>query len=513
MYLPSIRSYAAFVLLLLAFQTNAFRTASETQFKTWRDGSEALVLGKVFADAQGIDTKGANLGFVERERVTKTADVLATYGRVDHPGGVLVSDVNDENWAHGFSIHSNAFLMLVAAKGELGYAADEVVVGREVVLPDGGRRTVTGISRSYNYLTVSYDGPTFDGKTLNRAAVIGVVDGRPFVFDPYSPQFGIQGAALSWAYRLGLDSVNALQTLMSVAMALVLAALVRETSLTISRTYAAVLLACLVGSPWIVGVARNLYWAAFLWFLPAVVAMLVYRSQPGRGRAALVALYGATIFLKSLAGYEYLSTIVLFSLVVFLVDPFRRVPVYGARKALGMAFGLGVASVVGFGLAALLHSATRPELAAGLSNAVTWDALKYSALGRLTGTVNEKDLFPLAGVLNTYFNAWETPVLFWFEGFVSLLVLAGLSLAALFYVRDPDAARDAALLGFSFLAPMSWFVLVQNHSGIHTWLNFVLWYFGLIPAAAYLVVRGALLVVRELKRARQRSRTLPPSTP
>jgi hypothetical protein len=498
MYLPGIRSYAVFGLLLLAFQANFFRTASDAQFRTWKDGSEALVLGKVFADANGIDTKGANLGFVQRAKVDKSADVLATYARVDHPDGVMVSDLTDENWRHGFSVHANTFLIMVAAPGERGYASDEILVGRKLVLPDGQERTVSAILRSFNYLNVSYDGPQFDARRLDGPALVRVLDDRPYVFDPYTPQFGIQGVLLSWAYRLGLDSVYSLQALMSVAMAAVLAALVREASLTISRTYAAVLFLCMLGSPWIVGVARNLYWAAFLWFLPAVVAMVVYRSQSWRRRSLLIALYGATVFLKSLAGYEYLSTVVLFSLIVFFVDPFRRQPVHGARKSAQLALGLLVSAIIGFVLAAALHSVGRPEVV-GAPNTVGGDAIKYSFVGVLAGVIKPHELVPLGDVLNTYISEWQTPVLFRFNGFVALIAMAGVALAALFYVRDPDAKRDAALLGFSLLAPLSWFVLVQNHSAVHTWLNFVLWYFGLVPAAAYLVARGVTLSLRGIK--------------
>lgn len=505
----SLRYIFAFVLLAAGFQFNFLKTSSDFQFKTYRDGSEALVLGKIFSDVHGIDTGNSNMGFIEKEYSTKGSDVLSVYQRIDHPESIVPFKLTDANWTNGFSKYDSTFLIQIANVASLGYSSNELLPGQKLTFPDGQTREITNLVRTENLLNVSYSGKREYGVDLKDPYIIGVADARPYAYDAYPQQFGIQAITLSWLYRHipFLDSVFALQFMMALAAAAVLTLLIRELSLSISATFAAVFFASMIGSPWIVAIARSLYWASFLWFLPAVTAMMVYRTEPSsRKRLSLMALFGFTVFLKCLAGYEYISTIVIFSLCVFLIDPFKEEPRFGFKESTMTAFKLGCLATLGFLFAVLVHASNRADtIAEGLSQTLGWDALKYSAFGRMTGVVNSGPDIPLSFVVNEYINEWKTPVLFWFgdEGFFrAMLLLATISLAVQFYTKDNNFKRDTALLIATALAPLSWFILVQKHSAIHVHLNYVLWYFGFVPALIFVILRGYILIACNLKQIR-----------
>jgi hypothetical protein len=499
----------AFLVMLAAFQFNLFKTTSDYQFKTWRDGSEALVLGKIFADANGIKTGHSNMGFIERGEPIKGPNVLAIYERIDTPKGLQTARISDEYWTNGFSKFSNKFLIQKADTNTLGYADNDIRAGQEITLPNNSKRTITDIEKSGQYFIASYNGEFINPTSIKNEDILKLNNELQFNFNQYPQQLGIQALALSFAYNhlSFVDSVFSLQFLMAAMMALVLTLLIREIGLTISTTFAAVFFICMVGSPWVVAISRNLYWASFLWFLPTVLAMYAYRCPPSsRSQLLAIVMYGAAIFVKCLAGYEYISSIILMSLTIFMIDPFRATPTLGMKVAIRMTVVMALVAVLGFLVAVMLHAANRADtLIEGLSQTLGWDALKYSAFGHMTGVGPN---IPLSEVISEYLTKWNTPVLFWLDGsriFPCFLLLTGLSLAAQFYTRDVNARRDAALVIMTLLAPMSWFILMQKHSAVHVHLNYVLWYFGFIPACMFVIIRGYLLILCNLKLVRRTS--------
>jgi hypothetical protein len=505
-----IKYFIAFFVMVLVFQFNALNTASPSQFKTWKDGSEALILGKVFADKIGLDTGRSNLGFVEIGKITKSADVLAVYPRVDGVDVLMPADFSDENWLHGYSRTGNALILPAAATAELGYASNELGEGQKIILADGVERSVVGVGRSGNFLNVWYSGPMFNS-AAEAPRPFKVLGDRAYVYDGYFQQFGIQAVVLSWIYRNVplMDSVAALQFLLAIAMAAVISLLLREYGSSMPRAYGVAFFLCMIASPWMVSVARSLYWAPFLWFLPAWAAMLVYRADTHAKKRLALVFYGVTVFLKCLAGYEYISTIILFSLLVFMAAPFRRSEEVSIAQACKMVFVLGGVAVAGFIAAVVVHATVRAEtLAAGLSSTLGWDALKYSALGRLTGTISSEAVIPLSVVLQKYISDWPMPVLAGLTGksaFLVLVLFAIASLAAQLFVRKPSFKENAALLAFSSVAPLSWLVLMQNHSAIHVHLNYVLWSFGFLPALLSVIFGGGVVLVQALRKMRSES--------
>jgi hypothetical protein len=269
------------LLSTLVFSNNIIKSASEFQFRTFRDGSEALVLGRIFADVEGIQTDRANLGFIEKNIITKNADVLAVYNRLDVPNAVMPYDLNDKNWSHGNGTFDAVFLLQRTDVAKLGYASNELAVGQKIRFSNGEIRVITKVALYNLYLQVYYSGAKLEGAQFGYPNLIEVMDSKNYVFDGYKSQYGLQGVVFSYIYRhiAFFETVGALQFLNAALFAVVLVLLCREYKITFENHFGLVFLISMLGSPWIVSFARNLYWVPFLWFLPALIVMWLYRSK------------------------------------------------------------------------------------------------------------------------------------------------------------------------------------------------------------------------------------------
>jgi hypothetical protein len=208
-------------------------------------------------------------------------------------------------------------------------------------------------------------------------------------------------------------------------------------------------------------------------------------------------MYFLSIFLKSLAGYEYLSSVVIFSLAIFLVDPFLPNPRYGFTGSIRILFVLSLLSVAGFIFALLMHASIRADsIIQGIKITLEGDAIKYNNLSQMTGSVSRGIQMPFSELLGQYIFDWTTPVIFWVQSkliFPALIFLALLSILFQFVTNNIERHRDAAIVFVMMLAPLSWYVLMKGHSVIHTHMNYVLWYFGFIPAIIFVGLRGVIL--------------------
>jgi hypothetical protein len=502
--------YAILILFTsFVFSTNAIKSASEFQFRTYRDGSEALVLGKIFADMEGIPTGRPNLGFIEKSIVTKSADVLATYKRVNYPNAVVPEDLNDQQWRHGISTFDAAFLLPRANVAKLGYATNELAPEQKIRFANGDVRTVTKVTYDERYLQVYYSGEKLESAKIGFPHPIDVLGEQNYVFDAYQSQYGLQGIVFSWIHRnIGFFATfERMQFLAASLCAAVLVLLCREYRIAFSNHFGFVFFISMITSPWIIAVARNLYWVPVLWFLPALTAMWIYRSpENSRVRKLLYFLFFVAIFLKCLTGYEYLSSIVIFSLSIFLIDPFLPTPRYRRSSTIKVVLFLSALSVAGFVIALLMHASIRADsIAEGLRFTLQQDAVKYTSIAANGGNGGAANV-PLFDLLKTYIFDWHTPVVFWINHqlvFPALVAFAFLSIVFQYLTSDIARHRDAALIIVMLLAPLSWLILMRGHSVIHVHLNYVLWYFGFIPSLLFVTARGVLLCWHHV---RQRSR-------
>lgn len=145
-------------------------------------------------------------------------------------------------------------------------------------------------------------------------------------FRTYYSQYGLQVKVFAFLYSRGF-SLAGLQLLVASCMAFCLstAYLILRANKFSGIASAAFMFSLALG-PWVIVFARNLYWVEFTWFLPSLVtalsASLVSRNGINRGGVInyllLMPMLFCVVLAKLLCGYEYITTIYLASLAVFV---------------------------------------------------------------------------------------------------------------------------------------------------------------------------------------------------
>lgn len=178
-------------------------------------------------------------------------------------------------------------------------------------------------------------------------------------FSAYNSQYGLQVKVFAFLYSKGF-SISALQLLVASCMAFCLSAayLILRANKFSGIASAAFSFSLALG-PWVIVFARNLYWVQFTWFLPSLVtalsASLFSSVSTNRGRVINYLLLVPTLFCavlaKLLCGYEYITTIFLASLVVFISLTYRScVPkslIIRGSLIVTLIFGLAFGTAIG----------------------------------------------------------------------------------------------------------------------------------------------------------------------
>ena len=171
-------------------------------------------------------------------------------------------------------------------------------------------------------------------------------------FWEYKSHFGLQ--LLIFDFFNG--DLRLVQTLASLLLSLVLGSIFYILSKIISFQFSLVLILSIVFNPWITPIARNSYFLLFIYFIPFLVSLFFVKKinlKKSQLIKMLIVLY--FIFLiKSLIGYDYLSTIVLISMIpiVFFAMKNRRPLIELVRNLLLIL----IVSFFSFFTAILIHS-------------------------------------------------------------------------------------------------------------------------------------------------------------
>ena len=272
---------------------------------------------------------------------------------------------------------------------------------------------------------------------------------------------------------------------------------------------AAVFFAVFWLSPWIVQFARNLYWVEFTWFLPMLFGLWCSNYINNRKRIFIgsVGVF-LSVFLKSACGYEYITTVMLGAILFLLADLGMALLVEKDREKFRRVFAclfmVGIAALLGFMLAIVIHASIRGEgnITEGIRS-IYMNNFKERAWGGDPSAFPESERASLEAsvfeVLQKYFQI-DTHLIVGVSGKL-FSILIGVSfllpVCILCYKRKNQKgfrmeAEEVFLLLSAFMTSISWFVLGKAHSFIHTHLNFVMWYFGFIQLLFYVPVRSSI---------------------
>lgn len=329
---------------------------------------------------------------------------------------------------------------------------------------------------------------------------LGYYDASTKDFSPYLSQYGLQGKVFRYAARIFApgDPVPALHFLCSLFTAMTFMALV----ILLRRRYNTLFAGCFYVtfwlSPWVVNFARNLYWVEFTWFLPMLVGLIcAIKIDSKKYRIISYVAAFVTIAIKSLCGYEYITTVMMGMLLFLgmdLVVAWVQKDKEKAKRIFGTAVIMGLLALAGFFTAILIHGAIRGDgsLLQGIQAIWEKDVMRRTLGGNAANfdAVYAESLnASIPQVLKMYFN-FSTVLIAGIPGSIFPYFCLTVVIIFIWNIRAKKM-EYADLAGFviALLTSISWFALAKAHSFIHTHMNFVLWYFGFIQIGFYVILK------------------------
>lgn len=490
-----------FLTALLAwnYTFNTFN-GSNTNFSSFPDISDHLVTSSIIADEKGYETEahgGLKYGMLEYQTVS---------GRQYPFGGKPF--LSDANWNEGYSRTEPDILLSSCA-----YTRRILPTAKNVRFASGDEFEIKSYEDDGRYMRLHLSSPSaFNPERYGDLEDLRFVDQDGKLLESglamsYTSQFGLQGKFFHMIARLlgGQKSIPILFLLAALTTALTLVTLSFLLQIKFGFLYAGISYVVFFVSPWVVNFARSLYWVEFTWFIPMIIGLFCsIRPKHRRRRIACYVAACISIMVKSLCGYEYLSSVMLgliaFPLVEFLIAFIDR-DVKKAKEYFRINFFFGVSALMGFFFAVCLHAVLRGEgnLAAGIVSIIQNDVLRRTN----GGSLNDFDVV-LWDSLNASY--WETLCKYFhfsteiIAGVTGELFPALCCIPILLFFLDSRIGkldkRLPILYGVFFCVSVSWFVLAKAHSYIHTHLSYVLWYFGFVQVCLYTIARW---IVRFIK--------------
>ena len=265
-------------------------------------------------------------------------------------------------------------------------------------------------------------------------------------------------------------------------------------------------------SPYILNFSHNLYWVEFTWFLPILIGLIAATDFINFKFKNLFVAIGifASIFLKCLCGYEYLSTImiamVMFVLSDIIVNIFERNMLEIKRKS-KLFFIISLCSLCGFTAALSVHGYYRGNgnILTGIHDIYQKDVLRRTIVGNENNFTSSNKLImksisvPTTKVIVKYFKPYSAKQnfiikligkSFWPLSVVALIIM----LFRLYYRKfnQMDNIQIMSLFLISLMSTLSWIILAKSHSYIHTHMNYVLWFLGYFQMMIYILVSSLL---------------------
>lgn len=315
----------------------------------------------------------------------------------------------------------------------------------------------------------------------------------------YISQIGIQGKV--WrALAKVLPYVNMQIGILHLICAALAALVFSAISLAIAKKYnilmAVIFYITFWLSPWTASFAKNLYWVEFTWFIPVLIGLIasIYTDNKKIRIVSYIAMF-LSVFVKSLCGYEYMSTILIASMMFLAVDLIKAFIAKDKEKSkliFKTTFILSILAVAGFLVAFLMHAGIRGEgnIVEGFVSIWNRDvARRIFADPHSVDPVLYRSLeASILVVVRQYFR-FTTELIYGIPGgLFRLLCIIPLGIFGYeILVEEKVDVEKIALYVLSFIATVSFFVLVKGHAYIHTHMNYVLWYFGYMQICAYII--------------------------
>lgn len=515
--IPKKLKFALLFLLLFALMLHVFKASYEKN----SSGSEALVTGALHSIYAHCSDKRCNYkyafsaSFIENDTHDYSKYGLGYFvnekGIFDYPNND--SWLTDANYYKGYSRASCAITLRSTS-----YTNTYVKQGCIIEFSNKARATVSSTNKynaSYTEVHFSQNAPLCfsENGSLDYIKILDKNgDALPEgVLTCYTSQYGLHGRVYSivarfFSYDMCIKLLRGAARFLCALTFMIIVVLVSKkyNNLMAICFYIAWLLC-----PYSVKFSNSLYWVEFTWFLPmlwGLVASIYYKKKLLRYLAFFM-IY-ISVVIKSLCGYEYITTVMLSSILFLVADFFCAVKNKENRlKSLAISIVcVGILCLLGFATAFILHSSLRGNgnITLGIKQILITDALR-----RTTGAdfnAFPKDWWPsfnasTIDILKTYIFSFKKDIILGITG--KLFPLLAILPIFIFSTKSKNTKQAVANIGLyitSLLSSLSWFILAKNHSFFHTHLNYVMWYFGFVQVSFYIIIDFALSLYKKRNR-------------
>lgn len=316
----------------------------------------------------------------------------------------------------------------------------------------------------------------------------------------YTAQLGGQGFLFSTLYKFtGIQDVQTYRLINSAIFSAIFTALITFVLLEFGTASALAVGGLLVVSPWLLAISSNLYWVTWTWYLPLLVVGYFFsrenKSFTERCTPQLLALYFIAVAIKAACGYEYLSTIILASLVPVVFFGIKvGVPV---RNIMWQQTKIGLTGCASFLVVLCIHANLRADsFSEGIKGILSDVERRTYASGEAVSATlgNGASVFD---VIEKYFGVFLHPIIVLIDRpFYQILVPPVLAALCLIASKGIKEKAIGWAFMFSISAPLSWFILAKGHSFAHIHINPVLWDVPTLPLGVLCIT---LLIVNSIK--------------
>lgn len=492
------RGIGVFIVLMSAlawnYSFNSFDVSND-MFDNFQADSEALVTKAIQAKKLGLSNPmGAGLLIID------------TYQGPSGTGGGF--DTDDE-WIEGYHRTDPAISLRISE-----FSREYVIPGNYIQFANGEVHQIQWTQeRDAVWMTVVLDidspipyeklGPLDGARILDengKEVPYGVVI-------PYESQYGLQGRIFQHLSEY-IDDLDTLRLYCALGTAFVLLCIVYLIQRKYNCLFAGIYYVVFLLSPWVVNFANNMYWVEFTWFVSMLAGLWCsMKTDSKKRRRGCYCLIFLSILIKSLCGYEYITTVMLGAISFLLID--LLISLYHKDKAKSQlifrtVFWCGIVALLGFVAAICIHAPIKSggSIVEGIRMIIQKDVLRRTYGADLNSLENLSDPEQYALIA----SAWETLCKYFH---FKTEVITGIGgnlfpllclLPAVLLIRDVRRkcldVREAAWYVVFFVTSVSWFVLAKSHSYVHTHMNFVLWYFGFVQSCFYIILKHLIDWIR-----------------
>lgn len=348
------------------------------------------------------------------------------------------------------------------------------------------------------------------------------------VYKAYTSSIGFQGFFFSLVDNLldkfkiiDLDKrVDFFHAITSLLLAFSLSFIILLLSFEIGFIPVLLVLGTIIFSQWLVLGAKNLYWMTGLLFIPMLLVWATHKYEEIYNKFYIkltLLLVIVSLFVKLSAGYEYVSTILLSTLVPIIYFTIKNE--WPIKKFLKRFVLIGIAGLFGFFITfftqiILTSLATNTTITKELSHKIDHAKSRMYAEKNLfiQPRWNEASQSSYSEVLDMYWKSeainfnklynWKFFTKVTYGDFILIfLIFSALALISKDYSTNIELNRRKlialiAATWFSVLVTISWYILAKVHSYVHVFLNNILWHipfmifgFSLVCFIVYLLLK------------------------